>query len=138
MVISPTPNWQDREQVYPEDLVLGELYIERNPYHPEYEYNESYYAGTTENNWGEVAYVFSEEPLPDGYDGDTRYLPRGGSMYTADELYSAFECIRSRLRENTRIQPLTAKPHHGAKLGSTSFRFHSERTMLSLIAASTS
>ena len=82
-----------REDVYPEDLEIGQAYIERNPYHHEYEYGTVYYAGETYNKYGEIVYLFSERELPDDYDGiPDNHVNIGGPLYTYDDIVNGCIC----------------------------------------------
>ena len=82
----------ERETIYVEDLVIGEEYIQRNPYHHEYEYGTVWYAGEIENKYGDTCYLFSEEPLPDDYDGEPSSWNIGGPFFEYDDIYNGCIC----------------------------------------------
>lgn len=78
-----------KPRAYVDDLILGERYIESNPYHPEMEYGDIWYVGTSFNKWDELVYCFSEKEiaLPDDYDGNaSQLLNFGGPIYTEFEI----------------------------------------------------
>lgn len=81
-----------RYTVYADDLEIGKCYIERNPYHHEYEYGEVFYAGETRNKYGDIVYLFSEDELPEDYDGEPDNWNIGGSLYTFEDLENGCIC----------------------------------------------
>lgn len=70
------------------DLVIGERYILSNNWHPECEYGDIWYVGTSYNKYGDVVYCFSETEveIPDGYDGNASNLWFSGPLFDEAEI----------------------------------------------------
>lgn len=77
-----------RDRAYADDLIVGQKYIESNSWHPECEYGEIWYVGTSYNKYGELIHCFSDKEIefPEGYDGNADNISFGGPVYTETEI----------------------------------------------------